>query len=535
MGEQDTSMMAPNHDAFETIFNGYKKHFDGTRTSTELTMLELLRKSHPNFHITCCGTHKCDLLGFAAAGHATSTLDKGSNDELYDATRSYKSPGPRMFFAGKPGLLRDNTRFGRYKYVWNDQEFLLYEVEYTAPFKPATKIFYLLSPRTLSSASEEGTSSATDALLLAVGSWSTDLHKEIYVFDDGRWSKDASLYTSVRLSSWDDVILSPIMKTSLISDVQGFFDNRPLYKSLSVPWKRGIILHGLPGNGKTISIKALIAALEAREDPVPSLYVKSFDACQGQKFSIRQIFTHARIMAPCLLIFEDLDSLITPKTRSYFLNEVDGLESNDGILMLGSTNHLESLDPAISKRPSRFDRKYHFELPGRAERTAYCEFWRRKVGESELVRWEEGVSGVVAGWSEGFSFAYLKELFVVALLTVARGGDVSSDAQETPDLKTEDENHLKEEKATPVAAADGEKAETKKEEKKKRTLPEVEVPEHLKDNQFLKAIKAQLQILLDEMDSTKEEDWPSDKPKGSGGLRGLVRRRMARGGDSDDD
>lgn len=54
-------------------------------------------------------------------------------------------------------------------------------------------------------------------------------------------------------------------------------------------------------------------------------------------------------MAPCLLIFEDLDSIITQETRSYFLNEVDGLESNDGILMIGSINNLTKLDPSLSK------------------------------------------------------------------------------------------------------------------------------------------------------------------------------------------
>ncbi len=68
---------------------------------------------------------------------------------------------------------------------------------------------------------------------------------------------------------------------------------------------------------------------------MPSLYVKSFDAYQGQKYAIRSIFSQARTLAPCLLIFEDLDSLVTDKTRSYFLNEVDGLESNEGILMIG--------------------------------------------------------------------------------------------------------------------------------------------------------------------------------------------------------
>lgn len=60
------------------------------------------------------------------------------------------------------------------------------------------------------------------------------------------------------------------------------------------------------------------------------------------------IFGKARQFAPCYLIFEDLDSLVTDSVRSYFLNEIDGLKSNDGIFIVGSTNHLERLDPGIS-------------------------------------------------------------------------------------------------------------------------------------------------------------------------------------------
>lgn len=73
-----------------------------------------------------------------------------------------------------------------------------------------------------------------------------------------------------------------------------------------------------------------------------------------------------------MLVLEDLDSLITDLNRSFFLNEVDGLEDNDGLLLvslshirrallmafqIGTTNHFERLDPALSNRPSRFDRK----------------------------------------------------------------------------------------------------------------------------------------------------------------------------------
>jgi transitional endoplasmic reticulum ATPase len=72
---------------------------------------------------------------------------------------------------------------------------------------------------------------------------------------------------------------------------------------------------------------------------------------------IRAVFERARREAPCLLVLEDLDSLITDRNRSFFLNELDGLEGNDGLFLIGSTNHPERLDGSLSNRPSRFDRK----------------------------------------------------------------------------------------------------------------------------------------------------------------------------------
>jgi SpoVK/Ycf46/Vps4 family AAA+-type ATPase len=72
---------------------------------------------------------------------------------------------------------------------------------------------------------------------------------------------------------------------------------------------------------------------------------------------IQTIFEKARQVAPCILVLEDLDSLVNDRNRSYFLNQVDGLEDNNGILIIGTTNYLDRLDPGLSKRPSRFDRK----------------------------------------------------------------------------------------------------------------------------------------------------------------------------------
>ena len=81
-----------------------------------------------------------------------------------------------------------------------------------------------------------------------------------------------------------------------------------------------------------------------RSKPIPTLVVKTLaQRGFGPQMSVRQIFTKARQIAPCLLLFEDVDSLVTDQVRSYFFNEVDGLEDNEGILMIASTNHCVSL------------------------------------------------------------------------------------------------------------------------------------------------------------------------------------------------
>ncbi len=171
---------------------------------------------------------------------------------------------------------------------------------------------------------------------------------------------------------------------------------------------------------------------------IESLYVKSFNSYQGPEAGIRQIFLMARRMAPCLLIFEDIDSLVNPLVRSYFLNEVDGLESNHGILMIGSTNHLERLDPGISKRPSRFDRKYLFDVPSKGERIQYCEYWKNKLRNNNKIEFPETMCGRVADITGGFSFAYMKEAFVAALLVIVRDGETAH-GREGSRYRTEDD------------------------------------------------------------------------------------------------
>jgi transitional endoplasmic reticulum ATPase len=540
MGEA-SPLVAPDTAGFNGVYEDYKQHFSAPSSSSELVMYEILRKNHPNYHVTVTWPIKCDLLGYATAGHATAAMERS---ETYNGLRTYHEQGSRL--EKKPGSVRDQVRFARWRYTWKEIKFLLYKLVLNEPLRPATEYFFILAPRSAGTV-QDGVSSATDELLLAVGTWNAEVHKEIYIFDEGKWSKSQELWKSVQGCTWDEVILDSKMKANLIEDVHGFFDNQELYKKLSVPWKRGIILHGVPGNGKTISIKAFINTLATRPDPIPSLYVKSFDACQGSKFAIRSIFRHARTMAPCLLILEDLDSLVTEGTRSYFLNEVDGLETNDGILMIGSTNNLEALDPAIAKRPSRFDRKYHFHLPREEERVAYCRFWKQKLEGSDIVEFPDELCPIIAKMTEGFSFAYLKELFVWALLTVARGGTVEEDedvsgkdilhAADTSSTSSTDgaviieheQDTSQVSKETVISAV----GEANKDDqipveavKKERVVPEVDIPTALQGNMLLRIIRSQIVMLHEEMDSTK------DAKVHKGGLRiggepPLVRQQQA--------
>ncbi len=84
------------------------------------------------------------------------------------------------------------------------------------------------------------------------------------------------------------------------------------------------------------------------------------------------------------------------------------------MVVLATTNHPERLDTAILDRPSRFDRKYNFDLPAVAERLAYVSAWNKEL-QSEMRAPDEVVSQIVA-LTEGFSFAYMKELFLSSMM-----------------------------------------------------------------------------------------------------------------------
>jgi hypothetical protein len=238
----------------------------------------------------------------------------------------------------------------------------------------------------------------------AVCRWCADPHGEIFVFDDGCWERSAELYKAIRATSLMTLILEPRLREDIEKDLRIFFSSRERYRELGIPWKRGLLFTGPPGNGKTHAIKGLLNALDQT-----CLYVKTFKEEYGsEERNIGSVFERARRVAPCIVVLEDLDAMIHDANRSYFLNELDGFADNDGVVIIASTNHPDRLDPAIVDRPSRFDRKYHFALPAEDERRRYLHFWRS--GLASALQPSEAALDSAVEQTEGFSFAYLKEL-----------------------------------------------------------------------------------------------------------------------------
>ncbi|EJP65771.1 ATPase protein [Beauveria bassiana ARSEF 2860] len=413
----------------------YFHHSSAKRTNTDAILARALKKQYPALHLSIVLARTVNIFAYASSGLATFTeIEDDTGEGGVPASlrqKSFMPPAKRD--GGSTGAVLRIPTFSKFLYLYKEDEFIVYLVKAQDGLYDVEETYYILSPD----------EAKTDALIQAAGLWGSVLHDEIWVFDGGYWRKDAGLYASVMKASWEAVILDQDMKNAIIDDHLSFFRSRSTYQDLKVPWKRGIIYHGPPGNGKTISIKAMMHTLYKLTPEVPTLYVRSLTSFLGPEDSIKKIFSRARQFAPCYLVFEDLDSLVSDSVRSYFLNEVDGLQSNDGIFMIGSTNHLDRLDPGIANRPSRFDRKYLFPDPNLKERIAYCHFWQAKLADNKSIEFPDKLCEAIAEITYDFSFAYMQEAFIAALLAIARDerakdGDESSSGDDEYGVATVD-------------------------------------------------------------------------------------------------
>ena len=147
---------------------------------------------------------------------------------------------------------------------------------------------------------------------------------------------------------------------------------------------------------------------------------------------------------------------------------------------------MEKLDAGISKRPGRFDRKYHFALPASKERIRYCDYWRSKLSKNPSISFPPSLSSAIASITDGFSFAYLKEAFIASLLVL-------------------------------VAAQRAEKAGTAIKEQKPESSAETNniavdlEDEELKDNQLWKIIRKQVKTLKKQMEESRKSAEEAEK------------------------
>lgn len=354
-------------------------------------MSRALRAAFPNQFVLETSDYDFNVRGFGGNGHCETLEAPDLYAQFkYDWSAYHDEVVARL-------------QTGWQKILWQDHEILFLYVE--IKFQGCSEEWRYAIADTETVALE---------FFEAVCRWNNEIRGEILVFKDGYWQKSEELFDSIQSTSLDTLVLPQALKDEVCDTVRNFFLAEETYDRYRLPWKRGLLFLGPPGNGKTHMIKGL-----ANELGYPILYVRSFTSARNTPHhNIGSAFERAREMAPCLFVLEDLDALVDDRNRSYFLNEMDGFYSNRGILTLATTNHPEKLDPAILDRPSRFDRKFNFTLPEEPERYRFLALQNEKL-EENLRMSDQGLAAI-AKQTEGFSFAYLKELVLSSMMVWIR-------------------------------------------------------------------------------------------------------------------
>jgi ATP-dependent 26S proteasome regulatory subunit len=194
------------------------------------------------------------------------------------------------------------------------------------------------------------------------------------------------------------------------SDFEAFFHREQWFREHGLPFRRGYLFYGPPGNGKTSVIKVMASH--------PAITPFTLDFCHEclTNESLTNFFEIAAQNAPSLVIFEDLDRAFGQQddhdkrmkiTLQHFLNCLDGMGTQDGLIVVATANDPSMLDGAILKRPGRFDRVVGFRPPDRKLCASYLDRLSREAFDTASL-------ASIAGEAEGLSFAQLREAYIFA-------------------------------------------------------------------------------------------------------------------------
>ncbi|MEM9827603.1 MAG: ATP-dependent zinc metalloprotease FtsH [Planctomycetota bacterium] len=213
-----------------------------------------------------------------------------------------------------------------------------------------------------------------------------------------------------------------------VREVVDFLKNSEKYQALGGRIPKGVLLVGPPGTGKTLLAKAI-----AGEAGVPFFSLSGSDFVEMYvgvgAARVRDMFQQATSRAPCIIFIDELDALGKSRsgtavgghdereqTLNALLVEMDGFESNNGVIVIAATNRPETLDPALL-RPGRFDRQVLVDRPDVAGREEILKVHVRQVRLDESVDLRH-----IASITPGFVGADLANLVNEAALLAARGG-----------------------------------------------------------------------------------------------------------------
>lgn len=196
----------------------------------------------------------------------------------------------------------------------------------------------------------------------------------------------------------DGIYLIPDMATeTVLAEVKKFWDSEQRYRSHKLLYKRGLMLWGPPGSGKTVTVKLLMQELVQKDGIV----------IIGQQINLLILCLKAiRRVEPTrnlIVVLEDIDEIINYNGESTVLSMLDGENNVDNVLYLATTNYPERLGARIINRPSRFDRRVYVGMPSDEARKAYLEAATNSgLDADRLSRW-------VAD-TKNLSIAHLREL-----------------------------------------------------------------------------------------------------------------------------
>jgi hypothetical protein len=195
---------------------------------------------------------------------------------------------------------------------------------------------------------------------------------------------------------------------NVVAEIQRFWTMEERYKEFELIYKRGILLWGPPGSGKSCIIQLIMQDVIDREGIVlqfcaPGVFIDGL-----------RIVRDIQPETPIVVLMEDIDSILETYQESMVLNILDGVEMVNKIVFLATTNYPEELGSRIINRPSRFDKRYKIEYPNSKSRKIYFEHLFKRA-QWAVDKYEKDIDTWVKD-TEGMSIAHLRELFVAVVI-----------------------------------------------------------------------------------------------------------------------